>query len=337
MQAQDYDRPLLAITMGDAAGCGPEIIMKALAAEDIYRRCRPLVFGDTGRLRQAALLVKSTLLVRSVITSAHGSFEHGMVDVLDFANIPTNLPFGKISPLAGHAAFQYIEEAVRQAMDKEVAAVVTAPVNREALQQGGHHYPGHAEILAALSNADDCVVLLVGDRLKVIHVTAHVPMVEAAAFIKKDRIFRVIRLADRMLRLLGISRPRIAVAGFNAHAGENGLLGREEIEEIVPAIEAARQEKINALGPISPDVVFFRAACRKEYDIVVAMYHDQGHIPVKMLGFDDGINVTVGLPFVQTSVDHGTAFDIAGQGTADRRSMTAALDFAIRLVSGSPR
>ena len=328
------ERPLLAITMGDAAGCGSEIIVKALGDKEIYRRCRPLVFGDAGRLWQAAALVKSPLLIRHVTCNDEGVFAPGIIDVLDFANIPDELSFGEVSPLAGNAAFQYIECAVQQALAGNVAAIVTAPINKEALYLGGHHYPGHTEILAALSSTDDYAMMLVGDRLKVIHVTTHVSMREAADQICQERVLRRIRLADRTLRRLGIVRPRVGVAGFNAHAGENGLFGREELDEIIPAVAAARQEEIDAVGPVSPDTVFFRAACRQEFDIVVAMYHDQGHIPVKLLGFDNGVNVTVGLPFIRTSVDHGTAFDIAGKGTADCRSLSAAIEFAASLAGG---
>ena len=178
-------------------------------------------------------------------------------------------------------------------------------------------------------------MMLSSEKLKVIHVTTHVSMRNAADLIKKDRVLSIIRLADRTLRLLGIEYPRIAVAGFNAHAGENGLFGSEDINEILPAVEQARNEGINATGPIPPDTVFFRTACRGEFDIVVVMYHDQGHIPIKLLGFDDGVNITVGLPFIRTSVDHGTAFDIAGKGIAESSSMTAAINFAVRLANGA--
>jgi len=326
--------PILAITMGDAAGCGPEIIVKALADKKIYEQCRPLVFGDAQRLQLAADILKSPLKIQGVGAADQGSYQQGIIDVLDFANIPADLPFGKIDPQAGHAAYSYIEGAVQQAMANKVAAIVTAPINKEALHKGGHNFPGHTEILAQLSNTKDYAMMLSGDALRVIHVTTHVSMRDAADLIKKDRVLRIIHLADRTLKLLGLEQPRIAVAGFNAHAGENGLFGREDIDEIAPAVALAQQEGIAATGPIPPDTVFFRAACRKEFDIVVVMYHDQGHIPIKLLGFDNGINITVGLPFLRTSVDHGTAFDIAGQGIANSTSMTAAIDFAARLANG---
>lgn len=332
---QIQERPILAITMGDAAGCGPEIIVKALSDENVYRTCRPLVFGDAKRIELAKSILKSSLAVNAIAATEYGKYKHGMIDVLDFANIPEDLAFGKVDPRAGHAAFEYIEAAIQKAMANEVAAIVTAPINKEALHKGGHNFPGHTEILAELSGTKDYAMMLSGDALKVIHVTTHVSMRQAADIIKKDRVLRIIKLADRTLRLLGIKKPRIAVAGFNAHAGENGLFGREDIDEIKPAVETAQQLGIEAAGPIPPDTVFFRAACRKEFDIVVVMYHDQGHIPVKLLGFDNGINVTVGLPFLRTSVDHGTAFDIAGKGIADSGSMIAAIEFAARAANGA--
>lgn len=335
MNLREQQRPILAITMGDAAGCGPEIIVKALADAQIYAKCHPVVFGDAGRMQLAAGIVKSDLKIQSITDVQAGCYRYGVIDVFDFANIPADLPFGQVDARAGHAAFQYIESAIHHAGENKVDAIVTAPINKEALHKGGHNFPGHTEILAELSHTQDYAMMLSGDALKVIHVTTHVSMLQAAALIKKERVLRIIRLADRTLRLLGIEQPRIAVAGFNAHAGENGLFGREELDEINPAIKEAQQDGIQAVGPVPPDTVFYRAACRKEFDIVVVMYHDQGHIPVKVLGFDNGINVTVGLPFLRTSVDHGTAFDIAGKGIADSRSMTAAVDFAARLAHGA--
>ena len=334
MNQQRKQLPILAITMGDAAGCGPEVIVKALANETVYAMCRPLVFGDAKRIQLAVDILKSSLKVNKVTNVQDGIYQYGVMDVLDFANIPDSLPFGQVSAIAGDAAYQYIEGAVQHALDNEVAAVVTAPINKEALHLGGHNFPGHTEILAYLSHTEDYAMMLSGDSLRVIHVTTHVSMRQAADLIKKERVARIIRLAHRTLTLLGIENPRIAVAGFNAHAGENGLFGREDVDEILPAVQEVQQEGINASGPIPPDTVFFRAASRKEFDIVVVMYHDQGHIPIKVLGFDNGINVTVGLPFIRTSVDHGTAFDIAGQGIADCSSMTEAIFFAAKVAYG---
>jgi len=335
MIQEQQNRPILAITMGDAAGCGPEIIVKALSDKSMYQICRPLVFGDAKRMQLAVNLLKSPLNILGHSQINEGVFQYGKIDVLDLDNIPADLLFGKVSPEAGHAAYQYIESAVQAAMADEAQAIVTAPINKEALHLGGHDFPGHTEILGKLSNTRDYAMLLASETLRVIHVTTHVSMVQAASLIKKDRVLRIIRLADRTLRLLGITQPRIAVAGFNAHAGENGLFGREDIDEIAPAVEEACKAGMAVTGPISPDTVFYRAACRKEFDIVVVMYHDQGHIPIKLLGFDSGINVTVGLPFIRSSVDHGTAFDIAGQGVAGDGSMKAAIEFAARVAIGA--
>lgn len=337
MTLQKKQRPVLGITMGDPAGCGAEITVKALADQNTYEYCRPVVFGDAGRMKLAADIVNSGLKINVISDVKDGAYAYGTIDVLDFANVPDDLPFGKVDARAGHAAYMYIESAVQQAEKNKIEAIVTAPINKEALHKAGHNFPGHTEILAQLSHTEDYAMMLAGDALKVIHVTTHVSMRDAADLIKKERVSRIIQLADRTLRLLGIKQPRIAVAGFNAHAGENGLFGREELDEINPAIREAQQLGINAIGPVPPDTVFFRAACRKEFDIVVVMYHDQGHIPIKVLGFDNGINVTVGLPFLRTSVDHGTAFDIAGRGIADSASMTAAIDFAARAAGGVRR
>ena len=327
--------PILAITMGDAAGCGPEIILKALADPQIYQMCRPLVFGDAKRMVFVKDQIKSSMKINCVADAQSGLYQCGTIDVLDFDNVPADLPFGQVDSRAGHAAYQYIEAAVQQALEKQVAAIVTAPINKEALHKGGHKFPGHTEILGELSQTKDYAMMLSSDDLKVIHVTTHVSMRQAADLIKKERVLRIIRLADRTLRLLGLENPRIAVAGFNAHAGENGLFGREDLDDILPAVEVAQKEGINASGPIPPDTVFFRTVKRKEFDIVVVMYHDQGHIPIKVLGFEEGINVTVGLPFLRTSVDHGTAFDIAGKGIADSASMTAAINFAAKVAQGA--
>jgi 4-hydroxythreonine-4-phosphate dehydrogenase len=276
--------------------------------------------------------VKAPVTVRGIGKVGEAHFVYGTLDVLDLGNLPADLPFSKVDGRAGKAAYEYVEKAVRLAMEGELDAVATAPLNKEALKAGGCSFPGHTEILAHLSGTRDFSMLLVSKKLKVIHVSTHVSVRDACNLVKKERVFRVITLADEAMRSLGIASPRIAVAGLNPHAGEGGLFGTEEIEEIVPAIERARAGGIDASGPVPPDTVFFRAALRREFDIVVVMYHDQGHIPLKLQGFEDGVNVTVGLPFVRTSVDHGTAFDIAGTGTADSRSMTAAIRAAARMA-----
>jgi 4-hydroxythreonine-4-phosphate dehydrogenase len=314
--------------MGDGAGVGPEVIVKALTDKAIYDQCRPLIIGDSGIITRAAAIAKTPVTVRGINKIEESHFMYGTLDVLDLKNLPSDLPFGKVDGRAGKAAYEYIEKAVRLAMQKEIAAVVTAPLNKEALKLGGYSYPGHTEILATLSNTKNYSMMLVSDALRVIHVSTHVSIRKACDLVKKDRVLRIIKLADETLRKLGISSPRIAVAGLNPHAGEAGLFGTEEIEEIIPALEEARKAGLQVQGPVPPDTVFYRASVKREFDIVVVMYHDQGHIPLKLQGFEAGVNVTVGLPFIRTSVDHGTAFDIAGKGTADSRSMTEAIQLA---------
>lgn len=328
-------RPLVGITMGDAAGAGPEIIVKALAQKEVYDVCRPVVIGDGGIMKRAAGIVGLPLSIRSISAIRDGIFQHGSIDLLDLKNLPSDLPFAKVDGRAGKAAYQYVELAVSLAMSGEIDAIVTAPVNKEALSIGGCSYPGHTEILASLSGTRDYAMMLTSGPLRVIHVTTHVAIRKACDLIRKERVLRVIELARSALCKMGIAAPRIAVAGLNPHSGEAGLFGTEEIEEIIPAIEEARKMGINVAGPIPPDTVFFRTVSQGEYDIVVVMYHDQGHIPIKLLGFESGVNITVGLPFIRTSVDHGTAFDKAGKGTADSRSMLESIRAAARMAEGS--
>jgi 4-hydroxythreonine-4-phosphate dehydrogenase len=250
--------------------------------------------------------------------------------------LPRDLPFGELDARAGEAAFRYVEKATELACEDRVAAIATAPLNKEAMHLAGHKYPGHTEILADLTGTEDYAMMLVTDELKVIHVSTHVSLREAIEIVKPERELAVIRLAHASMQKLGVEKPRVAVAGLNPHAGENGLFGTEDAEQIRPAIGEARTEGIEASGPHAPDTVLMRAR-RGVFDIVVVQYHDQGHIPIKLMGFDTGVNVTVGLPFFRTSVDHGTAFDIAGTGQADNASMLAAIDLARRLAGAEER
>jgi 4-hydroxythreonine-4-phosphate dehydrogenase len=336
MKNEITNRPLLGITMGDGAGVGPEIIVKALTDKEIYDYCRPLIIGDKRIMERAASIVKASVAVRGIGDIGEASFIFGTLDVLDLDNLPADLPFSKVDGRAGKAAYEYIERAVKLAMESKIDAIVTAPLNKEALSLGGCSYPGHTEILAALSGTRDYAMMLVSGPLRVIHVCTHVSMRTVCDLIKKERVLRIIMMADETLRRLGITSPRIAVAGFNAHSGEGGLFGDEEIDEIIPAIEESLKLGLKVTGPVPPDTVFYRAVIRKEFDIVVVMYHDQGHIPIKLLGFETGVNVTVGLPFIRTSVDHGTAFDIAGKGTADSRSMIEAIRMAATMAGAKP-
>ena len=323
--------PLIAVTMGDPAGIGPEIIVRAFADPDFRRENRALVVGDAGILERAARLLDLPLRANVITEPERAAFEPGTADVLALTDLPEDLPFGELDGRAGDAAFRYVERATGLASAGRVAAIATAPLNKEAMHLAGHRYPGHTEILADLTNTKDYAMMLVTDELKVIHVSTHVSLREAIDRARTERELAVIRLAHESLRKLGFEEPKIAVAGLNPHAGENGLFGTEDAEQIAPAVSAAVAEGMDATGPWPPDTVLMRAR-RGEFDAVVVQYHDQGHIPVKLMGFDTGVNVTVGLPFFRTSVDHGTAFDIAGTGKADPASLRAALDLARKLA-----
>jgi 4-hydroxythreonine-4-phosphate dehydrogenase len=325
--------PTIAITMGDAAGIGPEIIMKALASTEVRAFCNPLVVGDSERLRMAGQLVSSRLRVKTLDDPAQAAYGHVDVECIDLNLIPADLPFGKTSAVAGEAAYRYVERAVRIVEAGQAQAICTAPLSKEALQAAGHRYPGHTELLAALTHTAEVSMMLVAPRLRVIHVTTHMGLLDAIARIDAPLVGRVIARAHDTLVRAGIAKPRIGVCGINPHAGENGLFGRgEEAEKIDPAVRAARARGIEVKGPLPADTLFFLAA-RGDYDIVVAMYHDQGHGPIKVMGLEAGVNVTVGLPVVRTSVDHGTAFDIAGKGIADERSLIEALRQAAELAA----
>lgn len=325
-------KPVLGITMGDAAGIGAEIIVKSLADKHLYEIAQPVVIGDKKMMQRALDLLQSPLKINVVTNLDNLNAKYGTIDLVDLDNVPADLPYSQVDPQAGKAAYEYVEKAVQYAMANKIQAVVTAPLNKEALHAGGKMFPGHTEILAQLSGTKDYSMMLVSEKLRVIHVTTHVQLRKACDLVKKERVLTVIKLADENAKMLGFKQPRVAVAGLNPHSGENGMFGDEDRKEIVPAVEAAKQLGINASGPIPPDTVFHRAANLNEFDIVVVMYHDQGHIPIKLLGFDTGVNVTVGLPFIRTSVDHGTAFPIAGKGIADSKSMTESLYLAAQMA-----
>ncbi len=324
--------PTIAITMGDAAGIGPEVVMKALDAPQLRAFCNPLVIGDAARLRLAGEIVATRLEVQSLAHSRDADFSAGKVACIDLQLIPADLPFGKTSAIAGEAAYRFIERAVRIVERGEAQAICTAPLSKEALHAAGHKYPGHTELLAALTHTPEVSMMLVAPKLRVIHVTTHIGLLDAIERIDDALVERVIGRAHDTLVRAGIREPRIGVCGINPHAGENGLFGRgEEAGKIVPAVERTRARGWNVTGPLPADTLFFLAA-RGDYDIVVAMYHDQGHGPIKVLGLESGVNITVGLPVVRTSVDHGTAFDIAGKGIADERSLIEALRQAAELA-----
>lgn len=338
-------KPILAITMGDAAGIGPEIIAKTLALEEIYEICRPMVVGDGGAMRMGVEVSGLALDVHPVKDPSGARFEHGKIDVLDLENVDTEkLVMGKPQAMAGKAAVEYVLKAAELALRREVDAVVTAPLNKEAMNMAGYDYAGHTELLAELAGAEDYAMMLIAGPLRVIHVTTHVSLREVPGLITRERVLKTIKLAESAARSLGAERPRIAVAGLNPHCGEGGLFGSEEIEAIRPAVDEARSLGLMVEGPIPADTVFGKGS-GGAYDIVVAMYHDQGHIPVKLTGFRwseesgrwesvRGVNVTVGLPFIRTSVDHGTAYGKAGrrEGTANPQSLIEAIKTAVKMA-----
>lgn len=328
--------PLVAVTMGDPAGIGPEIIAKTFSEEDFHGESGAFVVGDAGIMKRVVRQLGLSLRVNPIARPGEALFEPDTVDVLTTSELPEDLTFGKLDARAGEAAYRYVERATELANTGIVDAVATAPLNKEAMHLAGYEYPGHTEIFARLTGTKDYAMMLVTAELKVVHISTHVSLREAIDQVKPERELAVIRLAHNSLHALGVEKPRVAVAGLNPHAGENGLFGTEEAEMIAPAVEAAVEEGIDVTGPWPPDTILMRAR-HGEFDIVVVQYHDQGHIPIKLMGFDTGVNITVGLPFFRTSVDHGTAFDIAGIGKADHASMRAALDLARRLATTEDR
>lgn len=338
--------PKIGITMGDAAGIGSEITARMLAHSDILEYCIPIVIADARVVQQGYEIIGERPAFE-VIDTPGRALEAGKVYIYDLENLaPTDYTLGEIAAAAGRAAGESIERAVQMALASEIDAIVTNPIHKEAFNLGGYgkRYPGHTEMLAALTDTARYCMMLVSGRMRVCHVTTHVSLLDALTkYITTARILEVIKLANEMGQRLGIAHPKIGVPGINPHAGEHGLFGDEEQCIIIPAIEEAVNLGIQAEGPVPPDTLFPKAK-GGWYDVALAMYHDQGHIPCKVDGFiyDDesdtwtmtGVNVTLGLPIIRTSVDHGTAFDRAGEGTANARSLIEATHFAIRLVGG---
>lgn len=336
-------KPVIGISMGDPAGIGPEICAKALSNVALYERCQPLVVGDAAVMRWAIEQLQLPLSVAAVKRVGDAGFRPGVIDVLDLGLVDlSTLQPGQLSAMAGHAAFEAVRTVIELALAGALDATVTAPINKEAIHLAGHLFSGHTEIYAHFTGTETYAMLLADEALRVIHVSTHVSLRKACDLCKTERILAVIRLLDNACRQFGLANPRLAVAGLNPHAGENGLFGEEEIVEIIPAIEAARAEGFIVDGPLPPDTLFVKAVQGK-YDGCVAMYHDQGHIPFKLEGFKwdnvqqtmasvKGVNITLGLPIIRTSVDHGTAFEIAGKGLASPDALTIALDYAIRMA-----
>ena len=351
-------KPILGITMGDPFGNGPEITVKALADKTVYDRCRPLVVGDLSSMEYAVKAVKAVsgidMRVRPIHAVEEANFEYGVIDVYDLGIVKTeDIPGDPEHPqpfrlgataLGGEAAFRYVVKVIDLAMKGEVDATVTNALSKEAINMAGHHYSGHTEIYAEYTGTSKYTMMLAHEDLRVVHVSTHVSLREACDRVKKDRVLDVIRIANAGCKAIGIKEPKLAVAGLNPHCGENGMFGTEEIEEIQPAIDAAMAEGIiiPEKKPTPPDTVFSKAL-GGWYDIVVVMYHDQGHIPLKVEGFVynkaeghwdavAGVNVTLGVPIIRANVDHGTGFGHAGDGHANELSLVNAMDYGIRMA-----
>ena len=338
------EKPILGITLGDPAGIGPEITLKALTSEKVYDICCPVVIGDSTVLEKTAKIIGFPMPIFHKIQKVSDAlFQWGTIDVLEMNQVALeDFSFGEVSKEAGNAAFSYVEKVIELALSGEIDATVTNPINKEAIHLSGHMFAGHTEIYAELTNTKKYTMMLADEDLRIVHVSTHVSLREACDRVKKKRVLEVIQIADKACKEMGIKSPKIGVAGLNPHSGENGLFGTEEIEEIMPAIEAARKMGILAEGPVPPDSLFSKAR-GGWYDMVVAMYHDQGHIPLKVTGFVydkkeekwaavEGVNITLGLPIIRTSVDHGTAFDQVGKGQASEKSLVNAIEYAVQFA-----
>ena len=336
-------KPIICVTMGDPAGIGAEITVKALSNREIYSLSMPVVIGSKAVMEDAISFIPANVSLNVINNIKQAKGKHGIIDLFDLGNITLdNFKYGMVSADAGKASIDYIFKAIELAKKGMVDAVVTGPIHKEAINAAGYNYPGHTEIFADKTNTKDYAMMLSDKDMRVIHVSTHVSLRKACNLVKKDRVLTVMRLADKAMKDLGIEKPRIGVAGLNPHGGEDGLFGDEEIKEIIPAINQAKEENINVEGPIPPDTIFSKVK-GNQYDIAVVMYHDQGHIPMKVLGFKynrrtnkwstmSGVNVTVGLPIIRTSVDHGVAYGKAGEGRANEQSMIEAIKMAINFT-----
>ncbi len=337
-----FDKPIIGITMGDPASIGPEIAIKALLNQHIYDICKPLLVGDADVFNDIINRLNLDAKINPINSVGDAKFEFGNIDVFDLQNVKLDkLVFGEVSAMAGNAAFGAVQKVIELAMAGKIDATVTGPINKKSINEAGHHFAGHTEIYAHFTNTSKYAMLLVEDNLKVIHVSTHVSLRQACDLVKKERILEVVELLFNGLISLGETNRKIGIAGLNPHAGDSGLFGTEDAEEILPAVEEARLRGYDVEGPVPPDTLFAKAATGA-YGGVVAMYHDQGHIPFKLSGFKwdaekkqmasvKGVNITLGLPIIRTSVDHGTAFEIAGKGIASADAMTLAIESAVQL------
>lgn len=331
----------LAITMGDPAGIGPEIAAKTFADQSVYAKCMPILIGNADVMAEALKITKLDLKINVIEQVKDAQFKLGVIDLIHIDADLKNIKHGVVSAAAGDLAFKAVRKAIQLAMDGEVDGTVTGPIHKAAINEAGHHFSGHTEIYAHFTNTEKYTMLLADEKIKVTHVTTHVSLRQACDLVKKQRVLDVIRLTNDALKRIGYKNPKIGVAGLNPHAGDNALFGTEEVEEIRPAVLEAQAEGIAVEGPYPPDTLF-SLANGGNFDGCVAMYHDQGHIPFKLVGFIwdqekqamksvKGVNITLGLPIIRTSVDHGTAFEIAGKGIASPDALVYAIDYAIKL------
>ena len=325
-------KPLIAITMGDPAGVGPEIIAKVFDTGEIFTCCRPVIVGNAGIMKKIIDHLRLSVQVRSIGTITDADAAIGKADVLHLANVDLDKhAWGRPNAASGKAVVDYIKLATELALSRKVDAIVTAPINKELMNAAGYQFNGHTELLAHLTGSKDYGMMFVGGGLKLILVTIHHALADVPRLITKDRVLRTIRRANIAMQEFGVAKPRIGVCALNPHAGEGGLFGHEELQEILPAVLEARSEGIDVSDPLPADTLFYKAR-NNYYDMVVAMYHDQGLAPLKMLAFGNAVNITVGLPIIRTSVDHGTAYDIAGTGCADPASLLEAARLASQMA-----
>lgn len=330
------NKPIICITMGDPTGIGPEIILKSLSQERIYDLCNPLLLGDVRVISRTAKLLKIPLTVNIIEDPARGRYICGELDMMDLSHLnPEAITYGKPDYHCGRAMGMYIERCFCLAQEKKISAMVTAPINKDAMNKAGLPYKGHTDFLAHLAGTKEVVMMFASKKMKIALVTIHVPIAKISQELTAEKIFTTIKIFSEGLRkFFGISDPKLAVAALNPHAGEGGLMGNEELEIIIPAIEKAKNMGIDVHGPFPADTLFYPDK-RKDFDAIVCMYHDQGLIPLKMVSFRESVNITLGLPIIRTSVDHGTAYDLAGKGTGDPSSLNAAIEMATHMAEAS--
>ena len=321
--------PIIAVTMGDPVGIGPEIILKAAQEKSIHKKCRLLVIGDTGIIEGTNKIVSSKTKINPIKKVSEGKYQFGTLDIISLSNlIYEKTVYGIPNNKTSNAMVSYITEAIKLSMQKKIGGVVTCPINKEAMNNAEYNYSGHTEIFAEKTETKDYVMMFYGDKLKIALITIHVPLKHVPFLITKDKVAKTIKITgEALIKKFGIKKPKIAIAALNPHSGENNMFGDEETRIIIPGIKAAESNQYQLFGPIPGDTIFYRAL-KKEYDAVISIYHDQGLIPFKMIHFEDGVNTTLGLPIIRTSVSHGTAYDIAGKGIANHKSLLAAIKLA---------